>query len=106
MGLEIEPSRNRVEDVAGTKFSRSATPKPWDQTSAPSWTTATEIPGTLFVAMKRDAAFSTCARLSAERLLSWAPRHEAPKKKTNSKSAIEQLVSPILGKQVMGVGFT
>jgi len=106
MGLEIEPRRNRVKDVAGTKFSRSAIPKPWDQTSAPSWTTATEIPGTLFEAMKLDAAFSTCARLSAERLLLWAPSDEEPKKKTNSKSVIEQVVLAIFGKQVMGIGFT
>ena len=81
-------------------------PKPWDQTSAPSWTTATEIPGTLFVAMKLEAAFSTCARLSAERLLLWAPQDEGRKKKTNSKSVIEQLVLPIFGKQVMGIDFT
>jgi hypothetical protein len=69
MGLEIEPSRKSVEDVAGTKFSRSAIPKPADQTSSPSWTTETEIPGTLFAAMKLEAAFSICVRLSAERLL-------------------------------------
>src|SRR5580700_7579782 len=106
MGLETEPRRNRVEDVAGTKFSRSAAPKPWDQSSAPSWTTATEIPGTLFVAMKRDAAFSTAARLSAERLLLWAPSDEGPKKKTDSKSVIEQLFLPVFVKQVMGIGFT
>jgi hypothetical protein len=56
--------------------------------------------------MKLDAAFSTCARLSAERLLLWAPSDEEPKKKTNSKSVIEQVVLAIFGKQVMGIGFT
>jgi hypothetical protein len=56
--------------------------------------------------MKLEAAFSTCARLSAERLLLWAPQDEGRKKKTNSKSVIEQLVLPIFGKQVMGIDFT
>src|SRR5580704_6707768 len=97
MGLETEPRRNRVEDVAGTKFSRSAAPKPWDQTNAPSWTTAREIPGTLFAAMKIDVAFSICARLSAERLLLWAPKGEGPKKKSSCKSVIEQVVLPNFG---------
>src|ERR1700722_19811070 len=72
MGLEIEPSRNRVADVAGTKFSRSAIPKPRDQASAPFSTTATEIPGTPPMVMKLDTARSTCARLSAGKPLLWA----------------------------------
>jgi len=59
MGLEIDPSLKSVAEVAGTKFSRSAIPKLCDQTSSPSCTTATEIPGTLFAAMKLEAAFST-----------------------------------------------
>jgi hypothetical protein len=56
--------------------------------------------------MKLDAAFSTCARLSAERLLLSAGKGEGPRNKTNSKSAIEQEVLPIFGKQVMEIGFT
>jgi len=69
-------------------------------------TTATEIPGTLFVAMKLDAAFSTCARLWDERLLLWAPKDEGPRKKTNSKSVIAQVVLPILRKHGMAIDFT
>src|ERR1700722_5704654 len=106
MGLEIEPSRNRVADVAGTKFSRSGIPKPRDQASAPFSTTATEIPGTPPMVMKLDTARSTCARLSAENPLLWARRDEGPKRKPNSTSAIEQVVGPIFGEQVTGIGFT
>jgi len=104
MGLEIERSRNGVEDVAGTKF--SAIPKCWGQTSSPSRTTAREIPGTLFAAMKLNAAFSACARFSAERLLLCARNGEEPEKKTKIKSATERAVISIFGKRVIGIGFT
>jgi hypothetical protein len=66
IGLEMEPSRKSVAEVAGTKFSRSAMPNPADQAGSPSRTTATPIPGTLFADMKLETTFSTAERFSAE----------------------------------------
>src|SRR5271155_4661649 len=104
--LEIEPNRNSVEDVAGTKFSRSAMPKPEDQTSSPSCTTATEIPGMLFAPMKLEAAFSICARLSEERLLFCARTGAEPAKKAIRKSEKEDAVTTNFEKREDRVGFT
>src|SRR5258706_10555039 len=67
MDLEIEPRRYSVEEVAGEKSSRSAMPKPADQTGWPLWTTATETPGTLLAVMKAETAFSIWVRFSGER---------------------------------------
>src|SRR5260370_29994832 len=72
MDLEIEPRRYSVEEVAGEKSSRSAMPKPADQTGWPLWTTATETPGTLLAVMKAETAFSIWARFSGERVWSCA----------------------------------
>src|SRR5258706_15003114 len=66
MDLEIEPRRYSVEEVAGEKSSRSAMPKPADQTGWPLWTTATETPGTLLAVMNAETAFSIWARFSGE----------------------------------------
>src|SRR5258708_12397405 len=66
MDLEIELRRYSVEEVAGEKSSRSAMPKPADQTGWPLWTTATETPGTLLAVMKAETAFSIWARFSGE----------------------------------------
>lgn len=106
MGLEIEPNRKSVKGVAGTKFSRSAIPKPEDQTSSPSWTTATEIPGTLFTAMKLEAAFSICARLLAERLLFCAWSGTEPREKTNRRAASRHPAHAVFGRRIIGVGLT
>src|SRR5258708_24714205 len=72
MDLEIEPRRYSVEEVAGEKSSRSAMPKPADQTGWPLWTTATETPGTLLAVMKAETAFSIWARLAGERVVSFS----------------------------------
>src|SRR5258708_26963976 len=58
IGLEMDPSRKSVEDVAGAESSRSAIPNPADHTGSPSNTTAAPIPGTLFADMKLETAFS------------------------------------------------
>src|SRR5439155_16805285 len=58
MGLEMEPKRKSVEEVAGEEFSRSAMPKPCDQRGSPSRTTAAESPGMLFADIKLATAFS------------------------------------------------
>ena len=47
IGLEIEASEYSVCSVAGTRFSRSAQPKPCSQTIFPSRATATAIDGRL-----------------------------------------------------------
>src|SRR5512138_3260903 len=71
MGFEIEPRRYSVSAVAGTEFSRSAIPKPPDHTNSPFWTTATETPGALLLAMNCEMAFSILACLSGEKVLVW-----------------------------------
>src|SRR3979490_563763 len=58
MGLEIDPSRKSVDDVAGAESSRSDMPNPADHTGSPSSKTAAPMPGTLFPAMKVDTAIS------------------------------------------------
>ena len=65
IGFEIEPRRYNVYDVAGTEFSRSAMPKPADQTNSPSCTTAAETPGVWLSAMNFEMALSifACSRL-------------------------------------------
>src|SRR5580704_15378315 len=105
MGLEMEPSRKSVEEVAGTKFSRSAIPKPCDQSNSSSPTTATETPGTLFAAMKLEAALSICVRFSEERLLLWARREAAAVQKVSKRSAREDPVQNNFGRRANGVGF-
>src|SRR5260370_27624935 len=72
MGLEIDPSRKSVDDVAGAESSRSAMPNPADHTGSPSSTTAAPIPGTLFADMKLETAFSISRRFSWERVFCWA----------------------------------
>src|ERR1700676_5730944 len=57
IGLEMEPRRYSVEDVAGVKSSRSDMPKPGDQMGWPCCTTAKETPGTLLALRKAGAAF-------------------------------------------------
>src|SRR5437763_15593999 len=74
IGLEMDPSRNSVEEVAGAEFSRSAMPNPADQAGSPSRTTATPIPGTLFADMKLETPFSISARFPVERLFCGADR--------------------------------
>src|ERR1043166_5738244 len=66
IGLETEARRYRVCEVAGTEFSRSAMPKPPDQTYSPFFTTATETPGTLFAAMNFATAVSIYLRVADE----------------------------------------
>src|SRR5262245_3305463 len=66
IGFEIEPRRYSVRDVAGTEFSRSAMPKPADQTNSPSCTTATEMPGALLDAMNVEMAASIFACFSSD----------------------------------------
>src|SRR6266478_963404 len=74
IGLEMEPRRKSVDEVAGEKFSRSAMPNPADQAGSPSRTTATPIPGTLFADMKLETAFSISARFSGGRPFCCAER--------------------------------
>jgi len=63
-GFEIEASLYSVLDVAGTKFSRSAMPKPEDQTNCPFSTTATETPRDVFRSHEfRDCRFDLGALL-------------------------------------------
>src|SRR5271165_5982063 len=71
MGLETEARRKSVAEVAGTKFSRSAMPKPADQAGWPLRTTATERPGTLAPAMKSETAWEICDCFSLERVCAW-----------------------------------
>src|SRR5215831_3449009 len=66
IGLEIEPRRYTVCDVAGTEFSRSDMPKPADQTNSPFCTTATDTPGTLLDAMNFEMAPSIFACFSSD----------------------------------------
>src|SRR6476661_11288259 len=76
-GFEIEASLYSVLDVAGTKFSRSAMPKPEDQTNCPFSTTATETPGMCFAAMNFETAASIWARFSGENFASSATASHA-----------------------------
>src|SRR5260370_7860423 len=85
MGLEMDPRRKSVEEVAGAKFSRSAMPNPADHTGSPSRTTATPIPGTLFADMKLETAFSISERFSAETLFCCAEAAEKPASKKTSR---------------------
>src|SRR5271154_3916255 len=71
MGLETEARRKSVAEVAGTKFSRSAMPKPADQAGWPLRTTATETPGTLVAAMKSETDWEICDCFSLERVWAW-----------------------------------
>src|ERR1017187_2175379 len=64
IGFEMDASRYSVWEVAGTEFSRSAEPKPAVHSTAPFSTTATETPGILLAAMKREMAVSNCLRFS------------------------------------------
>src|SRR5207248_11217106 len=66
IGFEIEPRRYSVCDVAGTEFSRSATPKPADHTNSPSCTTAAEMPGALLSAMNFERALAILDCFSLE----------------------------------------
>src|SRR5467141_1696679 len=76
IGLEIEPSRKSVEDVAGAESSRSAMPNPEDHAGSPSNTTAAPIPGTLFADMKLETAFSISERFPAKTLFCCAEAAE------------------------------
>src|SRR4029077_6597485 len=88
IGLEIDPSRKRVEEVAGEEFSRSAMPNPADQTGSPSRTTAAPIPGTLLAEMKLETAFSIAARFSGARSFCCAEAPDAATSETSSKPKI------------------
>src|SRR6266481_5200646 len=85
IGLEIDPSRKSVEDVAGAESSRSDMPNPADHTGSPSRTTAAPMPGTLLADMKLETAFSIAARLSGERLFCWAAALAAATRDRTSK---------------------
>src|SRR5262249_14334855 len=73
IGFETEARRNSVADVAGTLFSRSASPNPEDQTGSPSSTTATPTPGALLDVMKSEAALLIAALFSSESVFCCAP---------------------------------
>src|SRR5438477_6118202 len=61
MGLDTEARRYTVAGVAGTSFSTPARPKPADQRSSRSTTTAAERPGTPRRRMAAEMAASTAA---------------------------------------------
>src|SRR5229473_7905351 len=102
MGLEMDPSRKRVEEVAGEGFSRSAMPKPWDQRGSPSRTTAAESPGMLFADMKLETAFSMAARFSGGRRFCCAEREEAQKRieKDRRNARVQGMLFPVNGLRV------
>src|SRR6266850_4668163 len=87
IGLEMDPSRNNVDEVTGAKSSRSAVPNPADHTGSPSRTTAAPIPGTLFADIKLETAFSIAERFSAERLFRCAEATEAQERRKASRQA-------------------
>src|SRR5271165_1209215 len=90
MGLETEARRKRVAEVTGTKFSRSAMPKPADQEGWPLRTTATARPGVLVAAMKSEAAWEIWDCFSLER--SWARRPLAVRERTASAMQVRRRV--------------
>src|SRR5580704_522083 len=85
IGLEIEPSRKSVKEVAGEEFSRSAMPNPADHTGSPSSTTAAPMPGTLLADMKLETAFSISARFSGGRPFCFAETPDAAARQMSSK---------------------